>query len=156
MGYIVSSLASSKYDLEGYCIYLVKDYDLKGVSRDLVDSFDDYADSLKGSSAIFRPTKHSRENYERSLQGIFDRDPWFECTVGHIDKLSPGIIISKPSLKLFGAKNNELFIYASGDVLNAAYKDKLVLFQDILNLCNYEDLVTFYSIFPPPSTISPT
>ena len=65
MGYIVSSLASSKYDLEGYCIYLVKDYDLKGVSRDLVDSFDDYADSLKGSSAIFRPTKHSREKFEK-------------------------------------------------------------------------------------------
>lgn len=119
-----------------YCIYLFKKHELSGVSRDLLDNFNEYAKRIGKDSFIVQSL--DEHTYLASLKSIM-KDPWFSCTIGNIDVLPAGFFITRPGLGRFGAKSGHVFIYVSGEVLNHAYQDPIILSQDIVDLCRNDN-----------------
>ncbi len=141
-GFQISSLRTVKPYLDGYYIYLFRDYDFKSVAASLVNDFDEYAQRTGDNSGIFRGI--NQEEYERSLKALFDRDPWFDKTIGDLMKLPAGVFITKPSIQDFHAGKGNVFIYVSQAVINDAYKNRIDLSQDIVDLCRH-NVDTFIS-----------
>ncbi len=149
MGYIVSSLTDpdiSPQNLNEYCIYLIHEWNLDGVSKDLSTHFREYGRRLGRNASIF--TASNQGEYDKSLIRIFNHDPWFKSTLGNYYDLPPGIIITKPSLPRFRAVHNDVFIFVSSEVINLAYHFEEDLSQELVDLCRRDDNSFIERILP--------
>ena len=135
-GGLISSISDIFTSIDGYHIYLYKEYEFEGVSHDLSISFDEYAQRIGDNAAIFKSIDY--ESYEKSLKKLFDSDPWFSMTIGDVNKLAAGVFITRPSLQRFCAAKGQAFIYVSQGVINDAYKNNICLSMDIVDLCRYD------------------
>lgn len=139
MGYIVSSLTDPSVTPEifnEYCIYLIHEWGLIGISKSLSGRFREYGRRLGHKASIFAAS--NQESYDNSLIEIFRRDPWFKITLGNYYNLHSGIIITKPGLPQFSADTGHVFIYVSSEVINLAYHYEEELSQDLIDLCRHD------------------
>lgn len=140
MGYLVSSLTDSSVTPEisdEYCIYLIHEWKLGGVAKDISERFREYSRRLRNRASIFAASDQA--SYDNSFRELLGRDPWFKSTIGNYHDLSPGIMITKPGLPQFSARSGHVFIYASDEVINAAYHCPTELSQDIVDLCRHNE-----------------
>lgn len=134
-GFIVPDPNDVVNNYDGYYIYLLNEHDFKGVAADLVVNFDEYAARIGGDSAIIRGI--NQESYFNSLRNLFNRDPWYARTIGDLKSLAAGLFITKPGIQDFRAEKGSVFIYASQEVINDAYKYRIELSEDIVDLCKH-------------------
>lgn len=140
MGYLISSLTDPYENpriLRGYCIYLVHEYQLKGIAQSLSSNFRAYSTRLGPSAAIIAAS--NQEEYNESFAKLIDDNAWFKRILGDYDSLPPGIIIAKPGLPRFKAHPGDVFIFVSEVVLNLAYHNPHELSQDLVDLCRYNN-----------------
>ncbi len=138
MGFNVSTIFNVKPNLTGYYVYLVKQDELTGVAQNLLTDFNDYGSKIGENSAYIKANDTATNDFNYSLIMLMESNDWFNKTIGDWNHLPPGVIISKPSLQRFQTKKGDVFIYASGDVINKTYSNKIGLSQDIVDLCRYD------------------
>lgn len=135
MGFSVSSIYHVTSNLTGYYIYLVNQDRLTGVAQSLLTDHGDIGDRTGKDSAYVRANSTAIVEFEYSLFMLLESNDWLKETIGDWSHLPAGIIITKPSLEKFDTKEGNVFIYASGDVINKAYSNPVALSQDIIDLC---------------------
>lgn len=149
MGYLISSLTDPSVTpkiLDEYCIYLVHEWDLKGIAKSISSEFRDYSTRLGNHASIFAAS--DPDSYNKSFYELLQKDPWFKITLGDFYRLSPGIIITKPGLPEFSASPDQVLIYVSDEVIDLAYHNPITLSQDLVDLCRHNENVFIEKLLP--------